>query len=143
MSGKPFDHEFAALFAERSAPLCRYISRVSGDPAMAEDIVQECFVRLYRRASMPDDPPAWLVTVANNLLRDDRRGGARRQRLTLSPSSHLPLRGEAPPADAAVLAGERIESVRQALARLPLRDRQAVFVPYEGYSYLEIAGALH
>jgi RNA polymerase sigma-70 factor (ECF subfamily) len=142
MSRKPFDQELAAMFAERSASLYRYVSRVSGDPAMAEDIVQECFVRLYRRGAMPDDPPAWLVTVANNLLRDDRRGVARRQRLTLARSADMPLGGEAPPADAAVLASERIDRVRQALALLPLRDRQLLLMRHEGYRYQEIAAAL-
>jgi RNA polymerase sigma-70 factor (ECF subfamily) len=142
MSSELFDRAFHALFADRSAPLYRYISRLSGDPVLAEDIVQECFVKLYRRGAMPDDPPAWLVTVANNLLRDDRRRASRRQRLTISRSADLPLGGEAPPADAGVLASEQIDRVRQALARLPLRDRQLLLMRHEGYQYREIATAL-
>ena len=142
MSSEPFALAFHALFADRSGPLYRYISRLSGDPVLAEDIVQECFVKLYRRGTMPDDPPAWLVTVASNLLRDDRRRVSRRQRLTISRSADLPLVGEAPPADAGVLSSERIDRVRQALDRLPLRDRQLLLMRHEGYQYREIATAL-
>jgi RNA polymerase sigma-70 factor (ECF subfamily) len=142
VSREPFDLAFRALFAERSAALHRYVSGVSGDPAMADDIVQECFVKLYRRGEMPDDPRAWLVTVANNLLRDDRRRVSRRRRLTLTRGADLPLGGEVPPADAATLAAERVHGVRQALARLPLRDRQLLLLRHEGYRYREIADAL-
>ena len=137
-----FEDAFAALFADRSKPLYGYLSRLSGDPELAEDLVQECFVKLYRRGAMPDDPPAWLVSVAHNLLRDDRRQQTRQGRLRLERTVEVPT-GDAPaPADAAVLAAERVEAVRRALARLPLRDRQLLLLRHEGYGYGEIANIL-
>jgi RNA polymerase sigma-70 factor (ECF subfamily) len=142
MSHESFDDAFQALFVERSAALYSYIDRVSGDPALAEDIVQECFVKLHRRGAMPDDPPAWLLAVANNLLRDAHRGVTRRQRLTSTWRSDLPLGGDAAPADALTLAAEQVERVRHALDRLPLRDRQLLLMRHEGYRYREIAAAL-
>jgi RNA polymerase sigma-70 factor (ECF subfamily) len=95
MSHESFDDAFHALFAERSAALYRYLNRVSGDLELSEDIVQECFVKLHRRGAMPDDPRAWLMAVANNLLRDAHRRVARRKRLTLAWSTDLPLGGGA------------------------------------------------
>lgn len=142
MSRESFDHAFHALFAERSGPLYRYVNSVSGDAALSEDIVQECFVKLHRRGAMPDDPGAWLATVANNLLRDVHRSVARRRRLTLAWSTDLPLGGEAQQPDDPALASERIASVRQALDRLSLRDRQMLLMRHEGYGYHEIAQAL-
>lgn len=144
MSHESFDDAFHALFAERSAALYRYINRVSGDPALSEDIVQECFVKLHRRGAMPDDPPAWLMTVANNLLRDAHRRVARRKRLTLAWSADLPLAGGADDAgaDEATLAAEQVTRVRQALDLLSLRDRQLLLMRHEGYRYREIAAAL-
>jgi RNA polymerase sigma factor (sigma-70 family) len=145
MSPQSFDDAFHALFVERSAALYSYVNRVSGDPALAEDIVQECFVKLHRRGAMPDDPPAWLMAVANNLLRDAHRRLARRRRLTVTWSADLPLGGgggDAPRADDATLAAEQVEQVRQALDRLPLRDRQLLLLRHEGYRYGEIAAAL-
>jgi RNA polymerase sigma-70 factor (ECF subfamily) len=145
MSHESFDDAFHALFAERSASLFRYVNRVSGDPALSEDIVQECFVKLHRRGAMPDDPPAWLMTVANNLLRDAHRLVARRRRLSQAWSTDLPLGGggsDAPRADAATLAAEQVARVRQALDLLPLRDRELLLMRHEGYRYREIAAAL-
>lgn len=139
---REFDRAFHDLFTDRSAALYRYLSALGGDPTLAEDIVQECFVKLYRRGAMPDDPVAWLVTVANNLLRDDRRRVTRRERITLSRHAEFPLPGAGVPADAGALATERIESVRQALARLPLRDQQLLLMRHAGYRYQEIAAAL-
>ncbi len=142
MSPESFDDAFHALFVERSAPLYRYVNGVSGDPALSEDIVQECFVKLHRRRAMPDDPRAWLVTVANNLLRDALRRVVRRRRLTSAWSTDLPLGGAAPQPDDPALAAERIESVRRALDKLSLRDRQLLLLRHQGYRYQEIATAL-
>ncbi|MFI5249546.1 MAG: RNA polymerase sigma factor, partial [Gemmatimonadales bacterium] len=63
----------AALFHARYQSLFRYLDRLTGDPDLAKDLAQETFVRLYRRGTMPEDPRAWLTTVATNLFRDDRR----------------------------------------------------------------------
>ena len=138
-----FEDAFAALFTDRSVPLYRYLSRLSGDPDLAEDIVQECFVKLHQRGAMPDDPPAWLVTVAHNLWRDDRRRGARRGRLLLERTAEIPIGDARPAADTATLAAERVDAVRRALVLLPPRDRQLLLLRHEGYGYREIADLLH
>ena len=137
-----FERTFAALFADRSPRLYGYLSRLCGDAELAEDIVQECFVKLYQRGGMPDDPAAWLVTVAHNLWRDDRRRGARQGRLLLERTAEVPTGAVPVPADADTLAAERVATVRRALDRLPLRDRQLLLLRHEGYGYREIAGAL-
>src|SRR5262245_38202726 len=137
-----FEDEFTALFRDRCEPLYRYLSRLSEDPALAGDIVQDCFVKLYRRGAMPDDPGAWLVTVEHKLLRDDRLRVARRGLLLIPRAADSTAGDHAPEADAAALATERIESVRRALERLPLRDRQLLLLRAEGYAYREIAAAL-
>jgi len=137
-----FDQVFADLFAERSRSLYRYISGLSGDPALAEDIVQESFVRLYRRGGMPDDPAAWLVSVAHNLWRDDRRRDVRRSRLLALRKDELPTVGDSPATDATTLASERVQTVHQALARLPERDRRLLLLRHSGFAYREIAAVL-
>ena len=137
-----FELAFAALFVDRSATLCRYLSGMTGDGALAEDIVQESFVKLHRRGAMPDDPSAWLVAVAHNLWRDDRRRRLRRGRLLLRRTAEIPSGAEPDAADAALLSSERVQTVREALSRLPERDRQLLLMRHAGYGYREIADVL-
>jgi RNA polymerase sigma-70 factor (ECF subfamily) len=139
---EPFEAAFERLFEQDFARLYRYLDRLTGDPGQADDLAQESFVRLYRRGSLPDKPSTWLVSVARNLLRDERRGTARRWQL-------LELRGAAgdfdPPTaspESEVLAGEAVAQVRRTLAVISPRDRQMLLLRQEGYSYREIAEAL-
>src|SRR5450432_4925873 len=142
MSAQAFEAHFRAVFAERYAELFRVIDRYLGDASLASDIVQETFVRLYRRGTMPDDLRAWLVSVALNQARDEQRRSARRIRLLRrrTPEEHM---GDAPPSpEEDVLAAERRLLVRRALATLPPRDRALLLLREEGYSYRELAVAL-
>lgn len=140
--GSSFDDVFRRLFEDQFGSLFRYLDRLSGDPDLAADIAQESFVRLYRRGALPRDSRAWLVTVANNLFRDERRTSRRRRLLLVGREPERTLGDPPAAADAALILEERGRSVRRALDTLPLRDRQALLLRYEGYSYREIAAAL-
>jgi RNA polymerase sigma-70 factor (ECF subfamily) len=143
MRSESFELAFRSVFQERSASLHRYLSSLSGDPVLADDIAQECFVRLYKRGSMPDSPAAWLVTVAHNLLRDDHRRRTRQSGLLARRVGEVPGPDHGPDTDAATLAAERVASVRRALGRLPERDRQLLLLRHEDYEYREIAAILN
>jgi RNA polymerase sigma factor (sigma-70 family) len=139
---RSFDAAFAALFRERFPMLYRYLKRVSGDATLADDVAQESFVRLHARGSMPADPGAWLVAVANNIVRDEYRTSKRRRRL-LALWVRPDEQGRSPPlSDTQLLTQEREATVRQALEKLPLRDRRLLILRHEGFSYREIAEAL-
>ena len=137
-----FDDAFRRLFEEQFRFLFRYLDRLSGDPSLAGDLAQETFIRLFRRGSMPDDARAWLVSVASNLLRDERRRATRRARLleAVAPGSGFGTARGAPDED--LLAAERRALVRRTLSTLPDRDRQVLLLRYEGCSYRQIARAL-
>lgn len=141
MSDEGFETEFRRIFDEEYAPLSRHLDRMIGDRAAAADLAQEAFVRLYERGSTPDDVRAWLVTVAHNLMRDAHRTRKRRMRLLDERSGAVRPTGPPSPEEDLV-ARERRELVRSALETLPERDRKALLLRHEGYSYREIAGAL-
>jgi RNA polymerase sigma-70 factor (ECF subfamily) len=134
-----FDREFTRLFHDQSPALFRYVNRLTDDPEMAADIIQETFVKLYQRGSVPDDVRAWLATVAINLLRDERRTASRRSMLLVR---HAPDTTAAGPPDAEVIAEEQRQLVRAALDTLTPRDREMLLLRHAGYSYREIATAL-
>ncbi len=137
-----FDLAFAALFRERFPMLYSYLSRMSGDPALADDVAQESFVRLHARGSMPDDPSAWLISVANNIVRDEYRTTRRREKLLAGWFATEDQAQGSTATDAQVLAGERETTIRRALGELRVRDQRLLLLRHEGFSYREIAEAL-
>lgn len=137
-----FEAAFRREFNQRYDPLARYLVRLTGDPAAAADLAQEAFVRLFGRGSMPEDPAAWLVSVAHNLLRNERQQIARRLRLLERHAREVaPVESSGSPHDA-LETDERRMRVRRALETLAERDRQMLLLRYEGFSYREIARAL-
>ncbi|MGH7579888.1 MAG: sigma-70 family RNA polymerase sigma factor [Gemmatimonadales bacterium] len=130
------------LFHAHFHRLARYLDRLSGDPELAADLVQEAFVRLHRRGSLPDHPEAWLITVAMNLFRNERATSARRRHLLSAARAETSL-GDPPasPAQDAEAADSR-DRVRAAIGRLSERDRQILLLHAEGYRYRDLAAAL-
>ncbi len=76
------------LYDEHAAALWRYALRLTGDPARAEDVVQETLLRAWQHPEVTDDADrsarAWLFTVARNMIIDERRS-ARFRNETGSP----------------------------------------------------------
>jgi len=138
-----FHQRFAELFEAHFRRLYRYLNRLSGDPELAADVAQEAFIKLYGRGSLPDAPEAWLISVAMNLFRN--ADSTRRRRLRLM----TPARGESvlgdPPAapDDTVEAEDSRLRVRRVLDRMPEREQRMLLLRAEGYSYRDIASALH
>jgi RNA polymerase sigma-70 factor (ECF subfamily) len=89
----------------------------------------------------PQNPKPWLFAVALNLARDDGRRAVRQERrLELLRAE----RGDtaAPAADAEMERDEKAAGVRAALGLLSEKDREALLLQAEGFSYAEIAAAL-
>ncbi len=136
MTGTNGGADYDTLFREVYPDLYRYIHRLTGDMDVAEDIAQESFVRLLGREMPEREARLWLFTVASNLFRDRSRTTRRRERLlTAEPWTPSPL----PRPDEELDRDRRVASVREALDRLPERDRQMLMMREEGFRYEEIA----
>jgi RNA polymerase sigma-70 factor (ECF subfamily) len=137
-----FDAAFTAVFDAAFGRLFRVLDRLSGDPELASDLAQEAFIRLYRRGSLPDQPHAWLVTVALNLFRNARK--SRRRRGALLTLSRGAAAHSDPPATPEQLldADETRRRVRYTLDSLDERGRCLLLLSAEGYEYREIAAML-
>ncbi len=127
---------FVAFYDQTARRLRSYLRRVTGDTALADDLLQESYTRLLASGFATDDDGHrrnYLYRIATNLVRDHYR----RQRPT----------GPEPP-DPAVDAshGRHVElraDVGAALAGLKPRDRQMLWLAYvEGSDHREIASAL-
>lgn len=115
---------------------------VLGDGAEAEDVVQETFVEVWRRASEFDatrgTPEAWVLVIARSraLNRRRARGSAGRtaEAAALEPGADAPL-----PDDLAGVAAGR-SRLATALQALPAEQRKVIELAYfEGLSQREIA----
>ena len=66
------EQDLLRVYRETIKPLYLYVSRrVGGDRTLAEDLVQETWMRAldaWPRRGMPDEPVAWLTRVARNTL---------------------------------------------------------------------------
>jgi RNA polymerase sigma-70 factor, ECF subfamily len=119
--------------------------RVLGDPARAEDAVQDAFMSVWFHAASFDAERgslrAWLLTSVRNRSIDYLRGrGAHeRQEHQLQPEVAYSLAPSDPWHEVA-LSLERA-AVRDAMASLPAEQRQVVEMAYfGGYTHTEIAG---
>jgi len=128
----------AELFAQYHGSLVRMLYRRTGDRDRAEEIAQETFARAV--AAPPHNPRPWLFAVALNLLREESRTTARRDRRLVLYRAEQPALHPGP--DAELERQERIGRVRAALAALSERDREALLLKAEGFSYDEIAATL-
>ena len=121
------------LLYEQSAPkLFAYLLRVSGERAVAEDLLQEAYCR-FLLSKLPDISDAqhqnYLFRIATNLLRDRWR----RHRDAAMPDN-LPEPGTGPP------QLDRQLELRQAFEQLKVRERQLLWLAYvEGSNHEEIA----
>ena len=119
------------------------MARFTGDTDLADDVVQETFIRLHERP--PHDRTAlrgWLFTVATNIARDALKVSRRRIRLLRSASARLP-HGDPPPDPATHAEREDVRRrVRAALDELNDKERTILLMREEGFAHREIAEAV-
>lgn len=137
---------FQEVVARHGRDLYRLALRMTGDPGHAEDVVQETFLRAYRRLHRFDGRSrlgTWLHRIAANCALDLLRRRQRyRKRFTALEDGHAPA--SAAPGPDRVLASLQIDDqVHTALAALSPMERTAfVLRHFEQQSMAEIGRAL-
>lgn len=119
--------------------------RILGEPGVAEDVVQEAFLSVWRRASSfqagRGSARSWLMSIVHNAAIDRRRGRYRREQTDVQLDD-VAYRLETDTDDmfAVVAEGIAAEQVRAALDELPPEQRQAIEMAYfSGLTHQEIA----
>jgi RNA polymerase sigma-70 factor (ECF subfamily) len=131
------DRRLVALYDAHAPSLWRYVVHLTGDPAGADDIVQETLLRAWRSPRIleqePESTRSWMFTVARNLVIDEARSARRRHEIGMA---ELPDPGRGDGTDA-LFEGLLIE---EALARLDIEHRAViVHAYYGGCSIAEVA----
>jgi RNA polymerase sigma-70 factor (ECF subfamily) len=131
------DQAFAGFYQRTARPVWTYLVHVSGNPALADDLLQESYLRFLCSARWNDGEAAcrhYLFRIATNLLRDHWRRRA--------PTSLEGLPEEMFAAERSRDI-DRVESqtmLAPALGRMKPRERQLLWLAYvEGATHREIA----
>jgi RNA polymerase sigma-70 factor, ECF subfamily len=135
---------FGALYDRTARGLWAYLSRMTGSPDLADDLLQETYYRFLRaRGDYESDRHRRhaLFRIATNLARDRHRRGLR---AVLVP---LPEGGSTTPelADDVDVAHEaqRRTDLARGMARLKPREREMLWLAYaQGSTHRDIAGIL-
>ena len=128
--------DWAVVYRETYQDLVRFLHHKVWDADRAQDLAQEAFMRALDHH--PDNPRAFLFTVAANLARDEARAAVRQRRhLTLLKSEEVD-RSVVDPAEE-MEHEQRMAAVRRALDQLSDRDREVLLLWDAGMNYEEIA----
>ena len=129
---------FRAFYERTARPLWSYLRRISGDPTLADDLLQESYLRFLRRGlkgpkGLEETDEAYeknyLFRIATNLARDHWRGA----------KAGVPL-VEMASSERTAESVERRSDLAGALERLKPRERELLWLAYvEGSSHKEIA----
>lgn len=145
---------FDVLLVKYRKPIIHFMFRMVHNQAVAEELAQEVFLRVYRsRETYRAEArfSTWLYRIATNLGVNHARD-TRRERT--SPTVHLDepdadtgttpdLADERPTVEARLLRDERMAAIREHVMALPERQKTAVLLhKYEGLDYKGIGEVL-
>ncbi len=122
--------------------------RMLGDPAAAEDVTQDAFIRAWQRFETYRGGSfrSWLFTIAANRARDELRRRVRRPSMSLDEARDDPERADLDPVDSGPSAQDLVEqgelraALERALRTLPDDWREIVILAdVQGLDYAEVA----
>jgi RNA polymerase sigma-70 factor (ECF subfamily) len=142
---------FGVLLDKHRLPVVHFLYRMIQNHAVAEELAQEVFLRVYRsRATY--EPSAkfttWLFRIATHLALNSLRDGKheRLEERLDETSGDMPVRQVAdtrPSVEQSMVYRTRLDEVRRAVAALPEKQRAAVLMhKYQEMEYTQIAKVL-
>jgi RNA polymerase sigma-70 factor (ECF subfamily) len=146
------EDSFRVLLDKHRNPLVHFLYRMVQEQAVAEELGQEVFLRIYK-SRLSYEPTArfttWMFRIATHLalnwLRDEKNERAQ-ERLDEDRGGDLPAREVAdrkPSVEQRMVYQTRLQEVRDAIGKLPEKQRAAVLMhKYQELEYAQIAGIL-
>ena len=136
------ERAFSIIVRTYQIPVYNYVLRMVGDRALAEDLTQEVFLRVFQglpRFSLRSKFTTWLFQVTKNRVLDELRTIERRPRAVVDLDDIPPLEV----VDAPFERLEAIDAVWRAVERLSVDLKMALLLrDVVGLSYSEIADSL-
>lgn len=135
-------HAFRDFYDRTSAKLFSVILRIVNERGEAEDVLQDVYITIWRKAAEFDparaSPITWTATIARNRAIDRLRARASRPSAPIEDAPEQ--EDEAMPADALIDQARAADTVQAALAQLDPRHADAIRSCYfEGLTYEALA----
>jgi RNA polymerase sigma-70 factor (ECF subfamily) len=136
------ERAFSLIVRAYEVPVFNYVMRLVGDRALAEDLTQEVFIRVFQglpKFSLRSKFTTWLFQVTKNRVLDELRASERRPRALVALEDAPPLEVVDAPAEQV----ETIEALWVAVEELNTDLKMALLLrDVVGLSYNEIADSL-
>jgi len=136
------ERAFSLIVRAYEVPVFNYVMRLVGDRALAEDLTQEVFIRVFQglpKFSLRSKFTTWLFQVTKNRVLDELRASERRPRALVAIDDAPPLEV----VDAPVEQVETIQALWAAVDELNTDLKMALLLrDVVGLSYNEIADSL-
>jgi RNA polymerase sigma-70 factor (ECF subfamily) len=135
------------IFDELRVPVSQYLKRLGLSQEDSEEIVQETFLRLFKRLreeGQEGNPRGWAFRVAHNLAIDKYKD--QRRFTTKSPQEWAGLSDllvdQSPNPEESLMGREIVARINRAISSLSSRQLQCVYLRAEGFRHREIAKLL-
>jgi RNA polymerase sigma-70 factor (ECF subfamily) len=147
------NNAFDELINRYYKQIFRFLVRFTGKQHLAEDLIQDVFIKVYRSANTFDTTRRfrpWLYQIAANRARDAIRSAGRNEKqLTLVDSEERELTldylasDDSPSPDRELISQETSEKVKDALMAIPEQLREILILAYyDKLPYKDISDAL-
>ena len=149
------DNAFNYLVERYRRPMISFMFRMVHNAAIAEELAQEVFLRVYRsRASYAADAKftTWLYRIATNLAVNHARDNKHERpeekssldEINTETGQAMDVADERPTIEQEIMRNERLKTIRLTIEALPERQRMAVMMhKYQELDYRQIAEVLH
>jgi len=136
------ERAFTLIVRAYETPVYNYVMRLVGDRALAEDLTQEVFLRVFQglpKFSLRSKFTTWLFQVTKNRVLDELRANERRPRLSVALEDVPPLEVVDTPLESI----EAMDAVWRSVGNLTADLKMALLLrDVVGLSYTEIADSL-
>ena len=132
----------ADLYAREREGLYRYLVSSGVEPAQAQDVTQDAFLRLYsalRDGASIQSPKGWIYRVAHNLAIDSLLRDRRHRAISDAVSSALATLEDN---ERDLIERDWLENVYRAIGQLSGQQRACLELRARGLQYTEIAAVL-
>lgn len=135
------------LVRRYARPLLAYLTRLTGNASVAEELHQQSWVSVLEHIDRFDERvsaggfKAWMYRIATNKVNDLWRSRARKRKA--EDGLRLVTDEQGPDASTTLVLGDEVRKLQDAIGRLPEAQRQVVCMRYySNMKFVDIAAAL-